>query len=74
MESSNKNIMHMSRDQPRGIDSKQRQQQSQMMHSNIQHSVGVGAITSFHSDDQIHQHHLAHTGLMVGPGAAAANQ
>ena len=68
MDQSNKNIMHLSRDQQRANESKQRQQ---MMHSNVQHSVGIGAITSFHSDDQIH---MAHAGLMAGPGAAAANQ
>jgi hypothetical protein len=38
---------------------------------NVQH-VGIGAITSFHSDDPIH--HMAHAGLMTGPGAGAANQ
>ena len=32
-DSSNKNIMHMSRDLERAIDAKQRQQQSQVMHS-----------------------------------------
>lgn len=51
--------------------SQQLMTREKQMIMNAQH-VGIGAITSFHSDDPMH--HMAHTGLMTGPGAGAANQ